>query len=83
MSNEKLNFYLSKIEQQYPNKLVLNQGQMLNCINKSRATFSRIIEKNNLHLLPEFTEMKYKRNSSPYTTYEFKIIDIAKFLAKE
>lgn len=84
MNNEKLEFYLNKIETKFPNKQKLNLGEMLQCINKSRATFARIIETNDLHKIPKIDEkFEYKRSSSKYYTYRFDIYDIAKFLSGE
>lgn len=83
-SNEKFDFYLKKVEQKFPNKLILNQGEMLQCINISRSTFKRIIDSNELHKIPKISNKeKYNRSKSDYYTYEFHIFDIVKFLAEK
>lgn len=83
MNKEKFEFYLNKIEAKFPNKLKLNQGEMLQCINKSRSTFNRIIEANDLHKIPKISaKEEFKRDGARYYTYEFDIYDIAKFLAQ-
>lgn len=84
MYNEKFEFYLKKIEMKFPNKQKLNAGEMLQCINKSRATFKRILEANDLHKIPVISaKEKYKRDGAPYHTYEFDVYDIAEFLAQK
>jgi predicted DNA-binding transcriptional regulator AlpA len=82
MNQEKSNFYLNKIEKQYHDKTVLNAGQMCQIIGISRATFKRILDANNLHLLPTFRKLTHKRKGAIYHTYKFNIYDIAKFLSK-
>ena len=83
MRDEKLNFYILRIEKQYPKKLILNQGQMLNCIGISRATFSRIIQKNELFKLPNFKKNIHLRKGNNYATYQFTTYDIALFLSNQ
>ena len=81
-SQNKLDFYLEKIEKLYPNKSKLNLGEMLNCINKSRATFKRIIEANELYKLPNISKKEScKRVGANYYTYQFDVYDIALFLS--
>lgn len=84
MNEEKFEFYLKKIEQKFPNKQKLNLGEMLQCINISRATFSRIVEANDLHKLPKIaSKEEHQRSSSVYHTYQFDVYDIAQFLSGE
>jgi predicted double-glycine peptidase len=84
MNDEKFTFYLKKIEDKFPSKQILNQGEMLQCINISRSTFKRIIDVNEIHKIPKINgKEKYKRNTSDYYTYKFHIFDIAKFLAQK
>ncbi|MDX4069923.1 hypothetical protein [Aliarcobacter skirrowii] len=83
MDEEKFEFYLNKIEAKFPNRTKLNQGEMLQCINKSRSTFNRIIKANDLHKIPKISSKEeFKRKSAQYYTYQFDVYDIAKFLAK-
>lgn len=84
MNKEKFEFYLNKIEAKFPNKTKLNVGEMLQCINKSRSTFKRIVEANDLYKIPKISSKEeFKRKSAQYYTYEFDVYDIAKFLAQE
>lgn len=84
MDTEKFEFYLNKIEAKFPNKQKLNLGEMLQCINKSRSTFKRIVEANDLHKIPKISSKEeFARKSAQYYTYEFDVFDIAKFLAQE
>jgi len=84
MNDEKFRFYLKKIEDRFPHKQILNQGEMLQCINKSRSTFKRIIDSNEMSKIPKINSKdKYKRNTSDYFTYEFHVFDVAKFLAEK
>lgn len=83
MNQNKLKFHLERIEKLYPNKQKLNLGEMLNCINKSRSTFKRIIDANDLYLLPKFTKVEYYRKGNIYFTYEADIYDICVFLSNE
>ncbi|MDX4037711.1 hypothetical protein [Aliarcobacter skirrowii] len=83
MDTEKFEFYLNKIEAKFPNKQKLNLGEMLQCINKSRSTFQRIIKANDLHKIPQISSKEeFKRDCARYYTYQFDIYDIAKFLAQ-
>ncbi|BFU79017.1 hypothetical protein ALC152_22320 [Arcobacter sp. 15-2] len=83
MYKEKFEFYLEKIEQKFPDKQKLNVGEMLQCINISRATFARIVKANNLHKIPKISlKEAHQRSGSNYYTYQFDIYDIAKFLAE-
>jgi hypothetical protein len=83
MNEDKLKFYLEKIEKLYPNKSKLNLGEMLNCINKSRATFKRILEANELYKIPDISKKEsYKREGSNYHTYQFDVYEVAKFLVE-
>ncbi|RLA84867.1 MAG: hypothetical protein DRG78_00080 [Epsilonproteobacteria bacterium] len=76
--NEKQQMHLQRIEMRFPSRTKLNQGQMLECINKSRSTFKRLIDSNKLHLLPKFIVINGKND---YKSYEFDIFDIAEFLS--
>jgi predicted DNA-binding transcriptional regulator AlpA len=80
MNQEKSNFYINKIEKQYPDKTVLNAGQMCQIIGISRATFKRILDANNLHLLPTFRKLTHKRKGTVYHTYKADIFSIVEFL---
>lgn len=83
MNEKKFLFYLDKIEKMFPSRQKLNQGEMLKCINKSRATFNRIIDANELNKIPKISlKEEHKRSSSHYYTYQFDIYDIAIFLAQ-
>ncbi len=83
MNEEKFKFYLEKIEKKFPNKQKLNLGEMLQCINRSRATFSRIIEANELDKIPKIdSKVEHKRSSSKYFTYQFDVFDIIVHLTK-
>lgn len=78
---DKQKYYLEKIENQFPNRKKLNQGEMLQCINKSRATFLRLLHTNDLHLVPKFEKIEHKRKGTQYNTYTFDVFDVAEFLA--
>ena len=80
---DKLTYYLERIEKINPNKTKLNVKETCGCINISTATFSRILQSNDLHKLPKFTREEYERKGKPYFRYEFSIFDIAKFLVGE
>jgi len=81
MNRDKLNYYLEKIEKSYPNKQQLNLGEMLNCINISRATFKRILEVNELYKIPSIKKKEtFKRKGSLYNTYKFDVYSVAEFL---
>ena len=83
MNQDKLNFYLVRIEKLYPNKTKLNAGEICQILGISRATFTRILDANNLHLLPKFAKNSHKRKGADYNTYQFDIFDIAIFLANK
>lgn len=83
MNQEKFQFHLNKIEQEFPKKSKFNAGEMLQSINMSRATFNRVINANDLHKIPVISSKEeFKRDGAPYYTYQFDVYDIAKFLAQ-
>jgi len=83
MNQEKLDFYVKKIEKQYSNKIIFNVREVCEILSISRATFQRRIENNDIHKLPKFEKIEYKRKNIKYSTYKFKLYNIAIFLEKE
>jgi len=60
----------------------LNLGEMLNCINISRATYKRIVDANEFDKIPSINQKEtFKRKRSIYNTYKFDPYCIAEFLA--
>ncbi|MGB3751648.1 MAG: hypothetical protein WA945_08765 [Arcobacteraceae bacterium] len=84
IKSEKLTYHLERIEKKYPGKPKLNLSQMLKCIVRSQSTCNRIRKANELHKLPKLSNsQEYYRKGTTYFTYEYDILDIAKFLAGE
>ncbi|MFX4277339.1 hypothetical protein ACOL3G_05555 [Aliarcobacter butzleri] len=81
--NEKLEFYLKKIETMFPKKSKLNSRQYCEIKGICSTTFNDIINKNELNELPKFKSKKrIRKNGIVYRSYSFDIFDVAQFLAK-
>ncbi|MFY9085565.1 hypothetical protein [Aliarcobacter cryaerophilus] len=82
-NNEKLEFYLRKIETIFPKKSKLNQRQYCQIEGMSSTTFHEIIKNKELDKLPKFKSKEIiRKNGIPYRSYSFDIFDAAQFLAK-
>ena len=83
-NNEKLKFYLRKIETTFPKKSKLNQRQYCQIEGMSSTTFHEIIKNNELDKLPKFKSKEIiRKNGIPYRSYGFDIYDIARYLASQ
>lgn len=81
MNDEKLNYNLKKLEKMFPDKNVLNKGQMLKAIDKSYSTAKRRSDSNTKFDIPEPTKCtEYQRKGNPTNGYEYNLYDIAIFL---
>ena len=81
-NNEKLEFYLRKIETTFPKKSKLNQRQYCQIEGMCSTTFHKIIKNKELYKLPKFKSKEIiRKNGIPYCSYGFDIYDVAQFLA--
>ena len=82
-NNEKLEFYLRKIETTFPKKSKLNQRQYCEIKGICSTTFNDMINKNELSELPKFKSKKtIRKNGIVYRSYSFDIYDVAKHLSQ-
>ncbi|RXJ69504.1 hypothetical protein CRV08_02030 [Halarcobacter ebronensis] len=81
-NTDKTQLILNEIKNMYPNKMILNASQVSKVLGISTRTFSRFIENEDWHKLPQFKSEACKRkDGTKYNKYQFNIFEIAEFLA--
>lgn len=80
---EKKQLILNEIKNMYPNKMILNASQVSRILGISTRTFSRFIENEDWHKLPQFKSEEFvRKDGARYNKYQFNIFDIVDFLAR-
>ncbi len=79
---DKTEYILNKIQQIFPNKMILNGNQTAKVLGISTRQFSRLVSNEEFDRLPKFkSEDIHKKDGRTSRKYQFNIVDIAEFLA--